>query len=149
VQVQLAGQAGRYLDARRALPAGSVVIRSVLGGELVPLSAVGGRSAVTSRPVAIPVSAGAVDGLRPGALVDVWVARKGTEAQTFDAPKALVSGAEVVSVTAGGGVLASSSDATIRLLLTNDLVAEALSAIDNGARIDVVPVPGSVPRGGS
>jgi hypothetical protein len=34
-------------------------------------------------------------------------------------------------------------------LLTNDLVAQVLSAVDNGDRVNVVPVPGSVPRGGS
>ena len=60
-----------------------------------------------------------------------------------------MSGAEVVAVSSEGGVLSSSSDATVRLLLTDDLVPQVLSAVDNGARIDLVPVPGSVPRGGS
>jgi hypothetical protein len=57
--------------------------------------------------------------------------------------------AEVVSVNSGGGVLAASSDATLRLLLSGDLVARVLSAMDNGERVDVVPVPGSVPGTGS
>jgi hypothetical protein len=152
VRVRLGRQAGRYLPAGRSIAAGSVVIRGVQDGELVPVSAVGGQQAVTSRPVAVVVPAVSADGLRTGSLVDVWVAAKGTaaqSAQTYDEPKIVVSSAEVVSVSSGGGVLSSSTETSVRLLLTNDLVPQLLSAVDNGARIDLVPVPGSVPRGGS
>ncbi len=149
VDVQLGGQSGHYLDGRHRVAPGAVMLRSVQAGELVPTSAIGDQAAVRSRPVSIPVSAGAVDGLRPGALVDVWVSAKGADAQTFDPPRSVVSGAEVVSVRASGGVLSAGSDTTVRLLLANELVPQVLSAVDNGARIDVVPVPGSVPRGGS
>jgi hypothetical protein len=149
VRVQLGAQAGRYLPAGPALAPGQVVIRSVQDGELVPTSAVGGQAAVTSRPVAVQVPAGAAEGLRPGSLVDVWIATKSADARSFGTPVAVVKGAEVVTVSTGGGVLSSSSQATIRLLLTNDLVGPVLSAVDNGDRVNVVPVPGSVPRGGS
>lgn len=149
VRVQLGPQSGRYLSADRSLAGGAVVIRSVLSGELVPSSAIGDQAAVTSRPVAVVVPAGSVDGLRPGSLVDVWVAAKGVEADAYLEPKTLVSAAEVVSVTSGGGVLASSTDATVRLLLADELVPQLLSAVDNGARVNLVAVPGSVPRGGS
>jgi hypothetical protein len=149
VHVRLGGQRGRYLGPA-ALPAdGAVVIRSVQDGELVPASAVGTRDAVTSRPVAVPVPAAAAQGLRPGSLVDVWIATKGDTPQTYDEPKAVVRGAEVVTVSAGSGVLSSSSDASVRLLLDGDLVPQVLSAVDNGARVDVVPVPGSLSRSGS
>jgi hypothetical protein len=149
VRVQLGGEAARYLPARRGLDPGQVVIRSVQDGELVPTSALGAQDAVTTRPVAVPVPAGAIEGLRPGSLVDVWIATKGADARGFAEPEPVVKGAEVATVSTGGGVLASSSEATIRLLLTSDLVARVLSAVDNGDRVNVVPVPGSVPRGGS
>ncbi len=149
VRVQLGAQRARYLAADRAVRSGSVVIRSVQDGELVPTSAIGNRQSVTSRPVAVVVPAGSADGLRAGSLVDVWVAAKGTDQQSYAEPHVVVSGAEVVSISSEGGVLSNSSDATVRLLLTDDLVPQVLSAVDNGARIDLVPVPGSVPRGGS
>lgn len=149
VRVQLGGQQGRYLGAASAPAPGSVVIRSVQAGELVPSSAVGRPDAVTSRPVAVPVPAGAAQGLRPGSLVDVWVSAKGTVAGSFAPPRALVRGAEVVSVGSGGGVLSTASEVTVRLLLADGLVPQVLSAVDNGARVDVVPIPGSVPGGGS
>jgi hypothetical protein len=147
--VQLAGQRGRYLAATATPEPGAVVIRSVQAGELVPTSAIGPPAAVTSRPVAVPVPAGAAHGLRPGSLVDVWVAAKGPVAGSFAEPTALVRAAEVVSVGSGSGVLSAASDVTVRLLLADDLVPRMLAAIDNGARVDVVPVPGSVPGGGS
>ena len=139
VRVQLGRQSGRYLAADRSLAGGAVVIRSVQAGELVPTSAIGDRAAVTSRPVAVVVSAGSVDGLRPGSLVDVWVAAKGDRRRRrYAEPKVVVSAAEVVSVSSGGGVLSSATDATVRLLLADELVPQVLSAVDNGARIDLV-----------
>ena len=149
VQVHLGSRRGRYLRAATPPPSGAVVVRSVQDGELVPISAVGTQEAVTSRPVAVPVSAGAVQGLRPGSLVDVWIAAKGADASTYAEPEAVVRSAEVVTVSTGSGVLSSSGEAVVRLLLSDDLVPRVLSAVDNGARVDVVPVPGSVPRGGS
>ncbi|MFL6100389.1 MAG: flagella basal body P-ring formation protein FlgA [Actinomycetales bacterium] len=149
VRVRLAGLHGRYLAATSAPRPGVVVLRSVQAGELVPVSAVGPPAAVTSRPVAVRVLTGAADGLRPGALVDVWIARKDKGSDTFQEPTVVVQSAEVVSVSSDGGVLGGSRDATVRLLLASDLVPAVLSAVDNGDRVDVVPVPGSVPKAGS
>jgi Chaperone for flagella basal body P-ring formation len=150
VRVRLGRQASYYLDPSRLRAAGAVVVRSIQAGELVPASAVGPPETVTARPVAVPVPAAAVEGLRAGSLVDVWIARKDTGGQTFQVPEPVARSAEVVSVAKGGGVLGGSSgDTTIRLLLSGDLVARVLSAVDNGDRVNVVPVPGSVPGTGS
>jgi hypothetical protein len=149
VRVRLGRPADRYLSAATSLPAGAVVIRGVQSGELVPMSALGTQQAITSRPVAVPVPSDTVDGLKAGALVDVWVARKSDDGRAFDQPTALVRGAEIVSVSRGSAVLASTTQTTVRVLVSDALVPQVLSAVDNDARIDVVPVPGSVPRGGS
>jgi hypothetical protein len=149
VRVRLGHQASFYLAAANGLGSGPVVVRSVQRGELVPASALGPAESVTARPVAVTVPAAAVEGLRAGSLVDVWIARKEAGGQTFQLPEPVARSAEVVSVNSGGGVLAASSDATLRLLLSGDLVARVLSAVDNGDRVDVVPVPGSVPGTGS
>ena len=149
VRVRLGHQAAYYLAVSKGLRAGAVVVRSVQEGELVPTSAVGPAETVTARPVAVPVGAAAVEGLRAGSLVDVWIARKDAGGQTFQLPEPVARSAEVVSVNGGGGVLGGSADATIRLLLSADLVARVLSAVDNGDRVNVVAVPGSVPGTGS
>src|SRR4051812_3609278 len=117
VRVRLGDQAGRYLSAAEAVRPGAVVIRTVLGGEMVPRSAVGGPESVTSRPVVVTVPAAAVEGLHAGALVDVWIAAKSADAGAFQAPVAVARSAEVVAVSSGGGMLSGSSEATVRLLL--------------------------------
>jgi hypothetical protein len=149
VRVRLDQVGARYVAAGSRWPDGAVVLRSVQAGELVPVASLGPPEAVTARPVAVPVRAGAADGLRPGALVDVWVAAKVSGAEAFREPALVVRSAEVVWVSSGGGMISGSSDATVRILLAGDLVAQVLSAVDNGDRVDVVPVPGSVPGGGS
>jgi hypothetical protein len=149
VRVRLGRQVSRYLAASRTPEAGAVVVRTVQQGELVPVSALGPAETVTARPVAVPVPAAAVEGLRAGSLVDVWIARKDSGGQTFRLPEPVARSAEVVSVTSGGGAFAAASDTTVRLLVAGDLVARVLSAVDNGDRVNVVPVPGSVPGTGS
>ncbi len=150
VQVRLSGESGRYLPANRPPPSGAVVLRSVLSGELVPLSALGDPLSVSTRPVAVPVAADAARGLRPGALVDVWVAAKGEQPQSFQPPERVASAAQVLTVTSESGVLSGAgSQSTVTVLVGDDLVPQVLSAVGNGARLDLVPVPGSVPRGGS
>jgi hypothetical protein len=150
VRVRLAGQSGHYLPATRPPPAGAVVVRGVLSGELVPLSAVGDGSSVSTRPVAVTVAADAARGLRPGALVDVWVAARADQPQSYQPPERVVEAAQVMTVTSESGVLSGAdSQATVQVLVSDELVPQVLSAVDNGARIDLVAVPGSVPRGGS
>lgn len=149
VHVRLDRVGARYLPAGSRWPDGTVVLRSVQSGELVPMSSLGPPEAVTARPVAVTVRSGASDGLRAGALVDVWVAAKVSGADTFREPELVVRSAEVVSVSSGGGLVGGSGEATVRLLLAGELVPRLLSAVDNGDRVDIVPVPGSVPQGGS
>jgi hypothetical protein len=150
VRVRLAGQSARYLPATRPPPAGAVVVRSVLSGELVPLSALGDGSSVSTRPVAVSIAADAAHGLRPGALVDVWVAAKADQPQSYEPPERVAGAAQVLTVTSESGVLSGAgSQATVQVLVSDELVPQVLSAVDNGARIDLVPLPGSVPRGGS
>jgi hypothetical protein len=148
-RVRLDRVGSQYLSAGSPLRVGVVVLRSVQAGELVPVASLGPPEAVTARPVAVTVQSGAVDGLRAGALVDVWVAAKVAGSESFAEPELVVQSADVVSVSTGGGLVGGTSDATVRLLLAKDLVPRLLSAVDNGARVDVVPVPGSVPKAGS
>jgi hypothetical protein len=149
VRVRLEQVRARYLAAGSRWPDGTVVLRSVQAGELVPTSSLGPPEAVTARPVAVTTRAGTADGLRAGALVDVWVAPKVTGTDSFREPQLVVRSAEVVSVSTGRGLVGASGDASVRLLLAGDLVPRILSAVDNGDQVDIVPVPGSVPRAGS
>ena len=149
VRVQLGAQSGHYLSAGRALAGGRVVVHAVAPGELVPVTAVGSQDDVDLRPVPVPIVAGSADGVKAGSVVDVWVAQVGKSPSSYAPPTKMVTAAEVAAVSDRGGVLSTGSTTTISLLLSEPLIPEVLAAVDNGARISLVPAPGSVPRGGS
>lgn len=65
--------ADRYLPASEPLPDGTVLLRPVGVGELIPRDAVGSASTRGLVDVPVPVSAERMAaGVRSGALVDVW-----------------------------------------------------------------------------
>src|SRR4249919_977186 len=70
IKVRLGPAAGRYLSGIRPPPAGTVLLRTVTAGELVPASAMGRAEALRRRPVGIPVDGALPAGIAPGGLVD-------------------------------------------------------------------------------
>jgi hypothetical protein len=148
--VRLGGGESAYLSGRHAVPAGRVLLRAVGAGELVPAAAVGSRDDVDLRPVTVPVDPEAAAGLGAGALVDVWVAaRDPGRADTYGPPKQVATNALVSARTERSGALGTSSGTAVRLLLSPALVPAVIQAVDNQARITLVPVPATLDRSGS
>ena len=150
VSVRLADSGDQYLSARARLAEGQVVLRTVAAGELVPLSALGARDRVDLRPVSVPVAADVAEPLGPGVLVDVWVADRDRArgSTAYAAPRQVAASAEVAGRSARRGALGSSTSSAVQLLLTAELVPVVIQAVDNGARITLVPVPATLARGG-
>ncbi len=155
VRVRLGAGAAPYLAVGDPLPPGAVLLRAVGAGELVPASAVGPPQAWTRRPVAIPLTGPVPDGLRVGARVDVWSSARepggpgsGGPQAAYRPPVRLAEGAEVFSVTVPGSGLAAATGSSVQVLLPEQELRTALDALANGARIAVVPAPGSAPQGG-
>jgi hypothetical protein len=146
--VRISSGSHRYLSAR-ARPPALVVLRGVPAGELVPVSAVGDARDVDLRPVAVPADGPAGGELTSGSLVDVWVAaRSSSRADGFERPRQVAAGVQVsarATTTSRWGAAEASS---VQLLLTPDLVPVVIEAVDNEARITLVPVPASLPDGG-
>lgn len=138
------GVGSAYLPAGTPLEAGSVALRTVPAGELLPASAVGRSEELDSRPVALDWQGPRPDGLVRGAAVDLWVApRQGTS--DFGVPELLVGSADVFAVVDGDGGLGSQSDTQVQVMLEPDGVRSLLGALAAEDRIDLVLVPG--PRG--
>ena len=146
--VRLSGDAARYLSAT-VEPGATVVLRAVGEGELVPASAVGEATASGLRPVAVPAEGSTAQALGPGALVDVWVAsRSASRADGYERPRLVATGVQVAQRTSGRTTWGAAPTSTVEVMLSPDLVPVVIEAVDNAARVTLVPVPGSTPTGG-
>lgn len=148
VRVRLGDRTPGYLTATSELPADRVVLRAVLAGELVPVSAVGRRDQVDVQPVAVPLPAEVAEQLAPGTLVDVWVAARARDAggESYTRPRQVAAAAQVGRLLKRSGGLGGSSAVSVEVLLTDTLVPVVLDAVANEARVSLVAVPGSEPR---
>ncbi|RNI23200.1 SAF domain-containing protein [Flexivirga caeni] len=150
VKVRIDRASSTYLGADEALPKGEV-LREVRTGELVPRSAVGSGAAVHSKAVAVPVDSGQVATLVKGSVVDLWVSRKKTGEtgrDAYDAPDRLLQRAVVARVpSAGGGFSVASDSGAVHVLVPDENIAEVLGAINQGAKVDLVPAAGSPLKG--
>lgn len=142
VGARVTGGPSRYLSADRPPTSGLVVLRPVLAGELVPVTAVGDPAQVTVRPVTVPVSPEVADSLRTGMLVDVWVAaRRDDGPRGYAQPERVASGAAVGERAARRGALGTSSSTAVQVLVGPDVVPRLIHAVDDDARVTLVPVP--------
>lgn len=144
VRVRLGDTAPAYLGAGTPPSAGSVVLRAVAAGELVPVAAIGPPQALTVRPVAVPVAAPLPEGLRVGAAVDVWSSARDTAAAAsgaYEPPVRLAQGAEIAAVTTESGQLGVGRNASVQVLLPEKELTLVLDALANGARVALVPGP--------
>ena len=140
-----AADADRYLAAAASVPAGSVVTRDLGAGELLPRAAIG--SAATHHVVEVPFSV-ATDAVpasvRPGSVVDVWVAPGASATAAADAgPQRAVrvfDDVTVVAVPATGSSLGPASSRQVVVAVPPGKEAALPSALSRAANGAVVLV---------
>jgi hypothetical protein len=141
VRLQTA-EAGRYLSAAEPLPAGSVVVRAVGDGELLPRAAVARSADLDVRPVAIEVTEPPSAGVAEGALVDVWVTPEVQDGQA-PVPRLLAERLTVAEVARPSGAFAVGAETTVHVLVPTKSLADVLGALATRQAVDVVLVPGT------
>lgn len=150
VKVRIDRAAGTYLRADDPLPKGEV-LREVRAGELVPRSAVGKSGKVPVKAVALPVEAAQSTNLVKGSVVDVWVSAKEQSKvgqESYAAPARIIDRAVVARVpSSGGGFSVASDSGAVHVLVPDGKVAEVLAAVNQGAKVDLVPAAGSPLKG--
>ena len=153
VDVQLDANEGRYVAADHDIAPDTFALRDVRPGELLPRSALGTKADINLKPVSVPVDGGAAAQLAAGSIVDVWVNAKdrSSGADKYGNPVKTLEGATVVRTpdTSGGGLGAASGTTAVQIMVPEASVQALIAAIDQGARITLVPVPGSPSRAGA
>lgn len=148
VDVQLGPEQQRYLPAARALGTDRFVLRPVEPGELVPLTAVGGRDAVGVQPLTLIVDAGSAAALQVGSRVDVYVNPVDAEAigseGGFTGPELALEDVSVSSLPRSDDGFGSSAggDRPVQVMAPTSSVRGIIGHVDEGARVTLVPVPG-------
>lgn len=148
VDVQLGDQAASYLSASAPVPQGSFVLREVRPGELVPRSAIGAEGDVRVQPLTLRVDANSAAPLLVGSVVDVYVNPVREDGnptgRDFAGAELALESVSVAGLPQTGGSLAGSqADRAVQVMAPKDRIRDLIGQIDLGARVTLVPVPGS------
>ncbi|WP_336645158.1 hypothetical protein [Microbacterium sp. USHLN186] len=136
VEVGLGSTAEAYL-APQTLEPGAVATRTLVEGELVPLSAVGAADDMRSTTVVVSSTAVPAD-VVPGTVVELWHAPPREDGRAFDEPRILVADAVVAAVAEEEGML-TGERTKVELVVDRADVADVLAAITGGDAISLVP----------
>ncbi|MGF2948453.1 SAF domain-containing protein [Microbacterium alcoholitolerans] len=136
VDVGLGVLTDAYL-APQDLEPGSVAIRTLSSGELVPLSAVGPAEDARTTTVVVN-SITTPDGVGAGTVVELWHAPLHKDGRSFDEPRILVGDAVVVAVAEADGMLAQSRT-DVEVVIDRADVAAVLAAITGEDAISIIP----------
>jgi len=153
VDVQLGSNRGKYVAADHDIASDTFALRDVRPGELLPTSALGTKADVNLKPVSVPVDGGAAGQLAAGSIVDVWVNAKdpSSSLEKYGNPVRTLEAVTVVRApeASGGGLGAASGTTAVQVMVPDASVQALIAAIDQGARITLVPVPGSPTKAGA
>jgi hypothetical protein len=151
LDVQLGDATAAYLPAGEPLMGDRFVLRGVPAGDLVPLSALGRRDDVDVRPLTLRVDETSATALVVGSVVDVYAnpPAPGGRAGDYAGPRLVLEGVSVSRVPTGSGspgLAGPTSSASVQVMAPTNRVRHLIGLVDDGARVTLVPVPGSVVR---
>lgn len=140
VEVAL-GQVGGVYAAPGTLEPGSIAVRTIERGELVPQSAVTASDAVTTTTVVLASDGDVPASVEKGASVEVWHAPR-LDQSSFDTPRILVASATVVSIARDDAVVGD-AEVSLEVVVERADVPAVLAAVAAGDSLSVVPASGS------
>lgn len=139
VEVKLPVSASSYISAASSIEPGTTVRAVVAAGELVPLSSLVALADLSGRVVSVDVSSALPAAVGSGSSVDIWATD--ARAAEVEAPSAILSRVDVLSVDRGGRDFTSSGSARIEVYVPDGQIAEVVRAQAVGHHISVVAVP--------
>lgn len=153
VEVQLGEQAGEYLASEQEIPQGATVDRLVVGGELVPRSALVDPGELEVRSVPVHVDPIYLSTLTKGSRVSVYAAEPmSADAEQAGEPAQYEKVIEQVTVAQipgdEGGLMSSATEAAVVLLVPEGEESRLLSLDRKDRPIKLVADGGSLQQGG-
>lgn len=152
VDVAMASGAQSYLSASEPFPSDVFLAREIGPGELVPRSALVKGSDLGRSPVTIEVDSQSAATLVVGSVVDVFVSDRDPDSTSvrFVNPRRAFERVSVSWVPAEDPRFAGRATAsTVSLLVPADEVSALIEVTGAGARLTLVPVPGSLLKSGA
>ncbi len=148
VDVRLGDGVAAYLPAEQPLPPDLWTLRELRAGELIPEASIGPGGEVEVQQVALLVDATSAAALGAGSVVDVYVNRPEEGASVglprYAGPEKTLESVSVVEVSGDEGVLGGSAQTrAVRVMVPREAVRDLVADVDVGARITLVPVPGT------
>lgn len=139
LDVNIERSAPQYAGAE-ALTPGTVVLRSVGAGELIPAAALGSAEETALTTLVVPGGDALPEETGPGAAVDLW---RDSGPRSEAAPELLVRDASVVSVRRAEGLAAGSAAGTrVELRVPRDEVPRVLAALGSESGVRIVLASG-------
>lgn len=145
VSVRMADSVPHYVDATQPLAAGTVALRQVSEGELIPVSALGSASQAHDKTVTVPIDPAAAQTFTAGTVVDLWVSRRDAEqvGTAYQEPELLLSRAVIARTPSTGNGLGMGIGRTaVQVVVPADQVGAVISSVDQEAKVTLVPAPG-------
>ncbi len=146
VNVRMEAPLAHYVDATQALAEGTVALRQVGEGELIPAESLGSASQAHDKTVTVPIDPATAQTFTVGTVVDVWVSRRDPD-QTGTAylePELLLSRAVVARTpSTSNGLGMGIGRAAVQVVVPADRVGDVISSVDQEAKVTLVPAPGA------
>lgn len=146
VPVRMAAPMAHYLDGTQPLAPGTVALRQVAQGELVPAASLGTASQARDKTVTVPIDPATAQTFTVGTVVDVWVSRRDPDGvgTAYLDPELLLGRAVVAAVPASSSGLGMGiGRAAVQVVVPADSVGAVISSVDQEAKLTLVPSPGA------
>jgi hypothetical protein len=147
--VGLADGMDLYLGAASPPPVGSLVVRDLRAGEIVPSSALGAPDAVQVQRVTVRSDSLEAAGLTRGSRVDVFVTPKPRDGSAAGTTTKLLRSVAVAAVVTGGSGFGSTATSSVQVYVPSEKVQAVVEAVDSDAKITLVPAVGALSSGAS
>lgn len=146
VRVRMDAPMAHYVDANQQVAPGTVVLRQVTEGELVPAASLGTASQAHDKTVTVPVDPATAQTFTVGTVVDVWVSRRDPDevGTAYLDPELLLAKAVVARTPSSSHALGMGvGRAAVQVVVPADQVGAVISSVDQEAKVTLVPSPGA------